>query len=63
MNDHLGGYTVITCSGNTTVDADVFGNVFTDPNNDNMRHATGGHETGHALSIGHIDDDDTISLM
>jgi hypothetical protein len=30
------------------------GSIALDPRNDNMRHATTCHETGHAQSIGHI---------
>lgn len=54
MQDGRGGYASIACSGSTTTGVSVFGNVYYDPGNNNIRHAYAGHETGHAQSIGHI---------
>jgi hypothetical protein len=54
MQDGRVGYASIACSGSTTVGVNVFGNVYYDPGNNNMRHAYAGNETGHAQSIGHI---------
>lgn len=48
LQDGLGGYAAIACSGSITVGVNVFGNVYYDPGDDNIRHATAGHETGHA---------------
>lgn len=62
IQDGRGGYTIITCIGSETVGVNVFGNVYYDPGNDNIRHAYAGHETGHAQSIGHISSNE-ISLM
>jgi hypothetical protein len=61
-DDNYGGYAAITCSGSATVGVDVFGNVFNDPGDDDIRHAYAGHETGHSQSIGHISSDE-IALM
>lgn len=53
-DDNRAGYTNIACDGSNTTGAQVFGNVFNDPGNNNARRAIAGHETGHSISIGHI---------
>lgn len=62
MQDGKGGYAAITCNGSTTTGVNVFGNVYYDTGNNNIRHAYAGHETGHAQSIGHISSSE-IALM
>jgi hypothetical protein len=64
MQDGNRGHADIISDLNTgyTIGGNVFGNVFYDPGNNNMRHATAGHETGHSQSIGHIGDSE-IALL
>lgn len=62
MQDNQSGYANITCIGSKTKNIKVYGNLFYEPFNDNIRRAYTGHEIGHAQSIGHILSDE-ISLM
>lgn len=62
IEDHLYGFALLNCFDGYTRAVDVFGNLAYDIGNENFRHGTAGHETGHAQSIGHISEIE-IALM